>query len=107
MSHWKPLPFLAAIALLGAMPMSDMHSPADSGLNSAMARMRRAMSSVEMNGNADHDFLVMMIPHHQGAVDMCRVELRYGRRAPVLALCRNIIASQSAQIREMQQLLRQ
>lgn len=94
------------VACLAVMPMSNMHSPADSGLNTAMAAMNHAMSAVEMNGNPDHDFLVMMIPHHQGAVNMCRVELRYGRNARVLSLCRNIIASQSSQIQEMDQLLR-
>lgn len=94
------------LACLAAMPMSTMRSPADSGLNMAMAKMSRAMNGVRMNGNPDHDFLVMMIPHHQGAVDMCRVELRYGRNPRVLALCRNIIASQSSQIQEMEQLLR-
>ena len=89
------------------MPMSTMHPPADAALNAAMTQMNRSMGSARMTGNADHDFLVMMISYHQGAVDMCRVELHYGRNPKILALCHDIIASQSSQIQEMKQLLRQ
>jgi uncharacterized protein (DUF305 family) len=95
---------IGAFVLVAAMPTS-VRSPADRDLGQAMAQMQRAMSGARVTGDPDHDFLVMMIPHHQGAVDMCRVELRYGRNAKVLGLCRNIIASQAAQIREMKGLL--
>jgi uncharacterized protein (DUF305 family) len=92
--------------LLAAMPMAmPVHSAADAGFSAAMTRMNRSMASAPMTGNSDHDFLVMMIPHHEGAVDMCRTELRYGRNPRILALCRDIIASQSSQIQEMRQLL--
>jgi uncharacterized protein (DUF305 family) len=44
----------------------------------------------------------MMIPHHQGAVDMAEVELRYGKDPALLQLCRNIIAAQRTEIALMQ-----
>ena len=92
--------------LLAAMPMAmPMRSAADAGFGQAMTRMNRSMANAPMTGNSDHDFLVMMIPHHEGAVDMCRTELRYGRNPKILALCRDVIASQSSQIQEMRQLL--
>lgn len=102
----KALALIAFGLLLAAMPMAmPVHSAADAGFNMAMARMQRSMGSAPMTGDSDHDFLVMMIPHHQGAVDMCRTELRYGSSARILALCRDIIASQSRQIQEMRRLL--
>ena len=47
-------------------------------MNDATARMHAAMH-VPFTGDADRDFARMMIPHHQGAIDMAMVELRYGK----------------------------
>ena len=92
-----------ALLCLAAMPMGS--SSADRGFMDAMSRMNHAMNAAPMTGDTDRDFLAMMIPHHQGAVDMCKTELRYGRSAQVLALCRSIVASQSSQIAQMRRLL--
>ena len=46
-------------------------------------------------GNADHDFVTGMLPHHQGAVDMAKIELQYGRDPALKNLARSIIASQT------------
>src|SRR5215472_2035524 len=43
----------------------------------AMDKMMRGMT-ITASGDVDHDFAAMMIPHHQGAVDMAQAELRYG-----------------------------
>lgn len=107
MRHWG-IALTGAIALIAAMPMTmHVRSAADAGYDAAMSRMNGAMQGAPMTGNADRDFLVMMVPHHQGAIDMCKTELRYGRNARVLALCHDIVSSQSAQIRQMQQILSQ
>jgi Domain of unknown function (DUF305) len=45
----------------------------------SMARMRRDMQNASMTGDPDHDFAAMMIPHHQGAIDMAKAELLYGK----------------------------
>ena len=49
-------------------------------------------------GNADVDFVTGMIPHHQGAVDMAQVQLRYGKCEKLKKLARWIIASQQQEL---------
>jgi hypothetical protein len=46
-------------------------------MNESMDRMDNGMKAAPMNGNADHDFATMMMPHHQGAIDMAKAELAY------------------------------
>ncbi len=67
--------------------------------------MMSGMSGIEYTGNADHDFVAHMIPHHQGAVAMAKVELRYGKDAKLRALAKEIIASQDKEITFMKQWL--
>jgi len=76
-------------------------SPADRAMSKGMERMQRDMSAAPMTGDTDRDFVAMMIPHHQGAVDMAKVELRYGKDAMLRKLAKNIIASQDKQIIQM------
>lgn len=66
-----------------------------------MARMMSAMHSPGYSGNADIDFLVMMIPHHQGAVDMARLLMQHGRDATTRQLAQDIIATQVTEIEGM------
>lgn len=72
-----------------------------------MGRMREAMSAAPMTGDPDRDFLSMMIPHHQGAIDMARTELQYGRNPKVRRLAQQIIAAQEREIAEMERWLAQ
>ena len=50
-----------------------------SELQSSMANMHAAMASVDPSGNSDADFVILMIPHHQAAIDMAKTQLLYGR----------------------------
>jgi YVTN family beta-propeller protein len=52
------------------------------GMAAAMMRMDAGMD-IASSGDADHDFAAMMIPHHQGAIDMAMLELQYGKN-PIL-----------------------
>jgi uncharacterized protein (DUF305 family) len=52
-------------------------------------------------GNPDHDFVMMMIPHHQGAVDMAEVVLKYGSDPEIRALAEAIIKAQKEEITMM------
>jgi uncharacterized protein (DUF305 family) len=54
-----------------------------------------------MTGNPDQDFVAMMIPHHQGAVSMAEVELRYGHDPFLRKLAKDIIAAQDKEIEQM------
>jgi uncharacterized protein (DUF305 family) len=75
-------------------------------MHEAMARMDRGMA-VGCTGNPDRDFAVMMIPHHQGAVDMALAELRYGHDERLRRLAQGIIVEQRQEIVLMQQILKE
>ena len=67
--------------------------------------MHRDMA-IDFTGNADIDFLLGMIPHHQGAVDMARVVLEHGTDPEVRKLAEAVIAAQTVEIAWMQERLR-
>lgn len=56
------------------------------------------------NGTIDEQFLMMMIPHHQGAIDMATPYLKYAKDPTLKTLAQNIITSQQAEITEMKEL---
>jgi hypothetical protein len=68
--------------------------------NAAMTRMMNAMS-VKPTGDIDHDFALMMIPHHQGAVDMALAQLRYGKNEQLRRIAQEIIVEQMQEIAAM------
>ena len=76
---------------------ADMHA--------AMTKMSRDMETAPMTGDPDKDFLAMMIPHHEGAVEMARLALIHGRDPLVRRLAEEIIAAQQAEIVTMRQRL--
>jgi uncharacterized protein (DUF305 family) len=71
-------------------------------LYEATVRMHGEMLRTPPSGNADTDFLVQMIPHHQGAVEMARLYLISGSDPLVRRLAEEIIAGQQAEITTMQ-----
>jgi len=68
--------------------------------------MHRDMEQALRNGDPDHDFVTMMIPHHQGAIDMAKVLLLYGKNAELRNLGKGIITAQENEIKIMQEWLR-
>jgi uncharacterized protein (DUF305 family) len=58
-----------------------------------------------MTGDADHDFAAMMIPHHQGAIDMAKVELLYGKNPVLRRLAQEIVVTQRSEIDVLRMLL--
>ena len=66
----------------------------------AMNRMIAGMS-IQPSGDVDHDFALMMIPHHQGAIDMAQAELRYGRNEQLRRIAQEIIVEQKQEIAAM------
>ena len=71
-------------------------------VDDAMTIMNNGMAKAQMNGNADHDFASMMVPHHQGAVDMAKAELLYGTNPVLRRLAQEIIVTQGQEIEVMQ-----
>ena len=57
--------------------------------------------NVKPTGDADRDFVAMMIPHHQGAIDMARSLLRYGHNEQLRRLAQEIIVTQQQEIATM------
>jgi len=67
-------------------------------MDESMAVMRRGMQQASRTGDPDHDFVTMMIPHHQGAVDMAKVLLLYGKDRKLRKLAHRIIRNQRHEI---------
>lgn len=72
-------------------------------MDAGMKKMMNDMHAPGYTGNPDVDFLSMMIPHHEGAVEMARLVLIHGKDPLTRRLAEEIIASQSAEIAAMKQ----
>jgi uncharacterized protein (DUF305 family) len=59
------------------------------------------MMSHPATGTPDQQFVEMMMPHHQGAIDMAHVELQYGKDPTLRRMANSIITSQAKEIKEM------
>jgi uncharacterized protein (DUF305 family) len=62
--------------------------------------MRKMMADmmIKPTGDVDRDFVAMMVPHHQGAVDMAKAELKYGRNERLRRLAQEIVAKQQQEM---------
>ncbi len=75
-------------------------------MDAVMTRMHAAMH-VAPSGDPDRDFARMMLPHHQGAIDMALLELRFGRDERLRRLAQGIIVEQGQEIEVMRSILKQ
>ena len=66
----------------------------------AMDKMMAAMD-IKPTGDIDRDFVAMMTPHHQGAIDMAVIELRYGKNETLRRIAQEIIVDQMQEIDAM------
>lgn len=84
-------------------PSASQQASSDfaSGMHHGMAEMMRGMH-IAMSGDPDRDFLTMMIPHHQGAIEMARLVLLHGRDPLTRQLAEEILAAQQGEIKSMQ-----
>ena len=97
-THQAPMPGMAG----RASTAGPQGGAADARpLMQSMETMNKAMAAAPMTGNTDQDFVAMMIPHHQGAIDMAKVELNSGKDPFLRKLARGIIAAQQREIGEM------
>jgi len=90
----------AAILIMAAAPAPTYSSEFAQDMNSAMKRMMGAMQ-VRPIGDVDRDFAAVMIPHHQGAIDMAVAELRYGSNPQLKRIAQEIIVDQQQEIAAM------
>jgi uncharacterized protein (DUF305 family) len=91
----------------GNMPMQGGMSDAMAAFMAAMAKMDTPMMQAVQASDPDVAFVKAMIPHHQGAIDMARVELQYGDDETAKAWANQIIAAQEKEIAEMQEWLKE
>jgi uncharacterized protein (DUF305 family) len=71
----------------------------------AIDRMDSDMMAAQATGNPDRDFAAMMIPHHQGAIDMAKAQLLYGNDPVLRRLAQEIIVAQQQEIEVMRRAL--
>jgi uncharacterized protein (DUF305 family) len=92
---------IAALAQNTPHNASEHASPAMAEYMTAMQKMQADMN-VPPSGDADIDFVRMMIPHHQAAIDMAQSQLKYGKDPAIRKLAQDIIAAQKKEIAQMQ-----
>ena len=68
----------------------------DAAMNKMMADM-----TIKPSGDIDRDFVTMMVPHHQGAIDMAKAELEYGHNEELRRMAQQIVAAQQKEIATM------
>jgi uncharacterized protein (DUF305 family) len=96
----------ALVALAATRPAQALLS--DSGFvtqtRDAMSKMMAAMD-VKPSGDVDRDFVLTMVPHHQGAIDMAESELRFGNNIALRRIAQEIIVTQKDEIVAMRRAL--
>ena len=119
MNSWiRNLALACTLIAHGACSQSDhsaMHHPPAgisgepqgfaSQMDAGMQTMMTNMHAPGYTGNPDVDFLAMMIPHHEGAVEMARLVLVYGKDPLTRRLAEEILASQTAEVAAMRERL--
>jgi hypothetical protein len=93
--------FICVSSILTASVANADDSQLMADCTAAMNRMMTAMQ-VQPSGNADADFVAMMVAHHQGAIDMARAELLYGQNDTLRRMAQEIIVTQQQEIVAMQ-----
>jgi uncharacterized protein (DUF305 family) len=96
------IPGMLAIAFLSslstALPQDRMQVTSNPAFAQSMAAsmevMDKGMVTAAMTGDPDHDFTTMMIPHHQGAIDMAKAVLLHGKDPVIRRLAQEIIVTQ-------------
>jgi uncharacterized protein (DUF305 family) len=100
------IPVTLFFAAFAAPPLQHgsphgVEAPADPGWSAlivSMEKMHHAMGSVAPSGDSDEDFVRLMLPHHQAALDMAKAELLFGRSPEMRRLAQEIIADQQSEI---------
>jgi len=91
---------LALIAGATCLATTIEEAPFIAENDAAMTKMMRGMD-IQPSGDIDADFVAMMVPHHQAAIDMAVAQLKYGRNERLKRLAQEIIVTQQEEIAAM------
>jgi uncharacterized protein (DUF305 family) len=95
---------IAVGLLISSTTLAQVDSPAKQfmqAMEQSMTTMDHNMAAAPMNGGVDHDFAAMMIPHHDGAIDMAKAELRFGKDPVMRRMAQEILVEQQSEIDAM------
>jgi hypothetical protein len=95
---------LALLSTAACLSTGPEEAPFLAKSDAAMTRMMAGMK-IKPSSNVDRDFVAMMVPHHQGAIDLAEADLSYGHNEPLRGLAQEIIAMQEQQIVVMRRAL--
>jgi uncharacterized protein (DUF305 family) len=103
MRPWLYVVLLTSVFLAGQVPSQGLSDDSEfmARMNVSMANMDKSMNAAAMNGNVDHDFAAMMIPHHEGAIEMAEAELSFGKDPTMRRLAQEILVDQKSEIDAM------
>ena len=97
----------SSVAVSTMIQAQSSADPDWSELMASMDKMRMAMGATKPSGNNDVDFVRLMLPHHQAAIDMAKTQLLYGKDPQMRGLAQKIITAQQSEIELMQRWLKQ
>jgi uncharacterized protein (DUF305 family) len=95
---------IRSIFLVAALVVIPATASAQDAMSQDMAAMEQMMSSMQgmkASGDPDMDFSMMMIPHHQSAIDMAKIQLEQGDDPEMRAMAERIIEAQEKEIEEL------
>ena len=95
----RALAFSAAACAFAASPAFAQHNSA--GLHDVMAKNMKEMQSMQMTGDVDKDFAMMMKHHHQSGIEMAQVQVREGKDPELKKQAQKIIDGQKKEIADL------
>lgn len=87
------------------IPVTNNQTSNSFKLAKEMKSMMETMESLQMTSNSDKDYVTMMMPHHESAVKMAKMQLEFGNQAGLIELAKNIVEDQNYEIAEFKQWL--
>ena len=97
----RQTPRAVVLPLFGlALQAPAAEAPYFGASDAAMSTMLTTMS-IQPTGDVDHDFVEMMVAHHQGAIDMAQALLRYGHNGTLRRLAAEMVETQQQEIASM------
>lgn len=96
---------MIAFFVLSIVPIQSQETNYAQEMKAAHQKMMNEMTAMTPSGNPDKDFAMMMMPHHQGAIDMAELQLKYGKDPELRKMAQEIIDAQKREIADFEKWL--